>query len=158
MWRGTCLMVLLPGIYTSFGERVLYQCTTGRCGSDHCRRLQSLVIITPVHTAERPGPLWRCQIIVRKISKRIDYHGHWAHTPPSQHANCPVRSGHKTIVRGKQPNDSRFEAVSVTRAVWLRTLRYWFRLTQECYPTNTKHSYNIYTTSAQRLRRWSSIV
>ena len=26
------------------------------------------------------------------------------------------------------------------------------------HPTNTKHLYNIYTTSAQRLRRWSYIV
>ena len=26
------------------------------------------------------------------------------------------------------------------------------------YPANTKHLYNIYTTSAQRLRRWSNIV
>ena len=25
-------------------------------------------------------------------------------------------------------------------------------------PTNTKHLYNIYTTSAQRLRRWTNIV
>ena len=26
------------------------------------------------------------------------------------------------------------------------------------FPANTKHLYNIYTTSAQRLRRWSNIV
>ena len=26
------------------------------------------------------------------------------------------------------------------------------------YPANTKHLYDIYTTSAQRLRRWSKIV
>ena len=26
------------------------------------------------------------------------------------------------------------------------------------YPTNTKHLNNIYTTAAQRLRRWSNIV
>ena len=27
-----------------------------------------------------------------------------------------------------------------------------------CFPVNTKHLYNIYKTSAQRLRRWSNIV
>ena len=26
------------------------------------------------------------------------------------------------------------------------------------YPVSTEHLYNIYTTSAQRLRRWSNIV
>ena len=32
------------------------------------------------------------------------------------------------------------------------------RIGADNYPANKKHLYNIYTTSAQRLRRWSNIV
>ena len=49
--------------------------------------------------------------------------------------------------------------VVAMRTIYLHDRSHWTTVSSlGTYPANTKHLYNLWTTSAQRLRRWSNIV
>ena len=66
------------------------------------------------------------------------------------------------LIRAQTAITIRQTAVTVYfRSTQLGLLPFVFarqRIGADNYPANKKHVYNIYTTPAQRLRRWSNIV